>query len=430
MSKKIARTSLLTAVLMAHAAYCADHSNNEPVSLRTLGVEAPTLEGAQVLQPQPEAFADFGILDTQHIDLARHIDAEYLRSLENRSGETFADIIQEIDAMLRAENRYTDPDMAVMMAPPTNEVYVDDPVSGVIEWRRHTEKAPAPPGVVGAPGGHGLAIEAWDNALGWTEEGLEESTTRQITAHVQGVATGLRRRHRREFLRRLFGNHQQKIDKNTNGLSPGFAGSGTDLNVFSPGAYPDGYALPDGYSHYFRTTSDPTALRTAIKTAKRQLNKWLGSGNWEIWPSREAAGILAGLTGDAMVGEDKFFGFIAASAPLIIASPNDARAQVDPAVHLGVLDGDIRVRKPFEDFGGAYFVIYRTNGNFAEGNPMVWRYDALRGRGAFLRSRASYPLAHAIMLQWFGININNRVGAAIFQIVAGAGSFTPPTIPA
>lgn len=418
-------TGLLMAVAAMQMANAAEAAYGNAAST-IIVPNAPEFEIARPALP----FGDFGILDTEHVDLPRNVDLEYLQTLENRSGESFADVIAEIDARLAAANRYVDPDMAALMAPPTDEVFVDDPVSGVIEWRRHTEKAPARPGVVEGPGGHNLALESWDNSLGWTEEGLEESTTRQITAHVEAVMVGLRRRHRREFLRRLFGNHEQKVDKRTTATSPGFAGSGTGENVFNPGVFPDGYALPGAYSHYFRTTSDPTAMRTAIKTAKRYLNKWLGQGNWEIWPNVAAAGILAGLVGDATVGEEKFFGFVAASAPLIIPSPNDPRAQVDPAIHLGVLDGDIRMRKPFEDFGFAYFAIYRTNGNFAEGNPMIWRFDALRGRGAFLRSRASFPLAQAIMLQWFGMNINNRVAAAIFQIVAGAGVYTPPVIPA
>ncbi len=434
MSQVLSDTRLarpLTTALVALACYHAAQQRMQDDAQTDFPRDEPRDESRLIL-PRRLAmpFADFGILDTAHVDLPRNIDLEYLRTLENRSGDTMADVIQEIDARLAAANRYVDPDMAALMAMPTDEVFVDDPITGIIEWRRHTEKAPARPGVIEGPSGHNLAIESWDNSLGWTEEGLEESTTRQITANVEAVMLGLRRRHRREFLRRFFGNHQQKVDRRTTATSPGFAGSGTGENVFNPGAYPDGYALPANYSHYFRTTSDATALRTAIKTAKRYLNKWLGAGNWEIWPSTEAAGILANLTGDVMIGEEKFFGFVPASAPLIIPSPNDARAQVDPAVHLGVLDGDIRVRKPFEDFSGAYFAIYRTNGNFAEGNPMIWRYDALRGRGAFLRSRDMYPLAQAIMLQWFGMNINNRVAAAIFQIVAGAGVYQPPVLPA
>lgn len=369
--------------------------------------------------------AAFGILDTEYVDLPANVDVEYLRSLQNRSGQTMADVIQELDDRMAAFNAGTDPLMAQFQAAPTDEVFVEDPTSGVIEWQRHTQYVPVRPGLVEGVSGHNLAIEPWDKSLGWTEEGLEEASTRTLTRQVDGLLQGLRLRHRREFFRRLFGTHEQKVAKDSTATSPGAIGSGTGLNRWQGATFPDGTPVPNNYSHYFRVSSDGSSLRPAVKLAKTFLGMWQGEGTWELLGNVAGIAAVTGVTADPAIG---FLGFQGGPAPLIQPGPNEPRAQVDPAIHVGVLDGDIAVRKPIRDFGGAYFTIYRSNGNFAEGNPLVLRYDALRGRGVFLRSRGDYPLAQAILLQWFGYNWNNRTNGALFEVNPTPGGYVGPVI--
>lgn len=368
--------------------------------------------------------AAYGVLDTEYVDLPANTDIEYIRSLQNRSGQTMADVIQELDQRLVGFNSEADPLMASLMAAPTDDTFIEDPTMGVIDWARHTQYVPSRPGLVTKPEGHNLAIQAWDNSLGWTEEGLEEASTRTLVRQVDGLLNGLRLRHRREFFRRWFGVEQVKIGKGSTATSPGAIGSGTGLNAWQGNTFPDGSALPGNYSHYFRVASDASAMRPAIKTAKSYLGQWLGEGTYEAVGNEAGIAALMALTDD---GATNFQGFVAGAAALVAPGPNAARALVDTNTYVGVIDGDIAVRKPIRDFGGAYFSIYRSNGNFAEGNPVVLRYDALRGRGVFLRSRGDYPLAQAILLQWFGYNWNNRANGVQFKI-APAGAYTTPVI--
>jgi hypothetical protein len=101
---------------------------------------------------------------------------------------------------------------------------------------------------------------------------------------------------------------------------------------------------------------------------------------------------------------------------------------VDPLTYVGILDEDIRVRQPITDFSSANIAIFKTNGNLANGNPLVWKFDEKKGRSAYVRSRSMFPLSDATVLQTFGINVNNRTAAALITIAA-SGGYVPPTFP-
>lgn len=372
----------------------------------------------------PTRAAGYGTLDTEFVDLPTNFDADYLRSLTMRDGRDMAYVVREIESRFRAMNSATDPLIARLSAAPTTEAFVENPAGEELEWTKHTQYTPARPQQTNEPGGHNLAIGSWEASLGWTEEGLEEMRSSTILRQIDGLARGAKRRHRKLFLKRLFGSFEEKQDKNSTATSPGAIGSGTGGNAWTPSTFPDGYALPVGYSHYFRVASGESTLRPAIKTAKGYLNKYLGEGTYEAIGTTSGIAALMALTTDATI---QFSGFIGTVGPLMAASANDARSLVDPNQFVGTVDGDIAVRKPLEDFSGAYFWLGRSQGNFAEGNPIVMRYDELRGRGAFLRSRGSYPLAQAIGLEWYGYNWINRANGVLFYL-AGSGGYIDPTI--
>jgi hypothetical protein len=258
-----------------------------------------------------------------------------------------------------------------------------------------------------------LPLRKYDSSVMLTEEGLESMSLNRILLNVDSMILGAKTRHRREVLRRLTSDAEIRVDKKTTVTSPGFAGSGTGDNVFS-GNYPDGTALPNSYTLYFRVASG--SLSAGLKAAVAELRRWQVGPFDLIGPQAQIDAIVALGAPD----------FIAAGSELIRQGSGTAEAQVDPNQYVGVFDKDVRVRKPILDYSDANITIYKSFGNLNPRNPLAWRYDEQRGRGAFVRSRSLYPLDQAVLLQYFGIGVNNRTAVANIR-VAGSGGYVAPT---
>jgi hypothetical protein len=234
----------------------------------------------------------------------------------------------------------------------------------------------------------------------------------RVLTQVDSVILGLRTMYRKQALIRLFSDDEVAVDRRTTAVSPGFAGSGTGLNAFSR-PYPSGAALGGGYTHYYRAAAADRAA--TIKTARDQLRKWQ-SGPFDL------IGSAAEITAIKLLSD-----FVPAGSALVRPGQSTAEALVDAELYEGVYDGDIRVRKPVEDFTDANFAIFKTFGPLNPLNPLAWRYDDVEGRNAYVRYRALFPLDQAIVRQSFGIGVNNRVAAALVHIDS-SGSYDPPTI--
>jgi hypothetical protein len=259
-----------------------------------------------------------------------------------------------------------------------------------------------------------LPLRKWDVSTGWTEDGIEEMSLNRILANVDSILLGLKVRARKEIMRRLFSDAEVRVDRKTTATSPGFAGSGTGLNVFSQ-PLPTGAALPGGYTHYIRDTTANRAL--ALKTARNRVATW-HTGPYDLIGS---ANTIDAIT---LLPE-----FVWAGSSLIRLPNGTAEALVDPDVYLGVYDKNIRVRNPVDDFTSDHAAIFRSFGALNPQNPLAWRYDSRAGRGrdAYLRSRQIYPLAQAEVVQRFGVGVANRTAAALIYFAA-SGSYTAPTI--
>jgi hypothetical protein len=219
-------------------------------------------------------------------------------------------------------------------------------------------------------------------------------------------------------LRRLTDDAEWYVDRKTTALSPGFAGSGSGDNAFS-GTYPDGTALPGGYTHYFR---DTTANRAAtIATQVARLQRW-HPGPFDLIGSAAEVAAIAALAG-----------FTPSGSALIVPAQGDAVAQVDRTRYLGVYnagDGsaDVRVWHSLLELGSsANFAIFKTYGNFDARNALAWRYSPRFGRGVELRFRSLFPLDAAYLRYRFGVGVRDRTGATL-TTVAASGDYTPPSI--
>jgi hypothetical protein len=356
----------------------------------------------------------FGILDTQYIDLPANIDTTFLEGLRTRSGYDFPQLLRQLDQRLGALNRGLDPLLAALLAPATVEEFADTTMPMPFVITERGEYTIARPQFVEGQA-HMLAMRGYDVTLGFTEDGLEDLSLTRILTNVDSLFMGMRLLYRKEILKRLFSDAEIRISIKTSATSPGFAGSGTGGNVFS-GTYPDGSALPGGYTHYYRDTA--ANLLAVIKSAKTRLAKWFSGPYDLIAPQAQIDAIVA-------LGAPYFY---RADQQFVRLGANSDIATVDPNTYVGILDENIRVRQPITDFSSPNIAIFKTFGNLANGNPLVWKFDEKKGRAAYVRSRSMFPLSDATVLQTFGINVNNRVAATLIHIDA-AGGYDPPTFP-
>jgi hypothetical protein len=327
-----------------------------------------------------------GIIDTNYIDFPDNIDQAYLSGLQTRSGLSFTDLAARMDAALAGLNAGID----------------------------HT--LPRPQQV--ARQAHMLAIAGLELALGFTEDGLQAISLDDFQANVDAMVEALERMFRADVLYRLFSDDEFPVAGNgviqTTATSPGFAGSGTGSNAFA-GVYPDGTALGGGYTHYYR---DATANRAAvIKSARDRLRRWHE-------PPFDLIGSATSIDALVALGTPDFVG---AGSNLIRPADSTAEALVDAATYVGVFANDVRVWRSVLDFTDDHYALFKTYGQFNQRNPLVMRFDPLKTRDAYVRTRAFFPLAESVALWDYGINVNNRVGAALIRIAA-SGSYAEPTI--
>jgi hypothetical protein len=355
----------------------------------------------------------FGTLDTRFIDFPAGVDEAYLRGLKTRAGVSFEMLLREIDSRLAALNGSVDPLVASLIVP-TTEITAEDVAAVAFEIQEQSEFTIARPQL--AEGiAHMLPLRKWDVATQFTEEGLEGVRITSLLNQVDSILLGYRALYRKQTLKRLFDNSEVRVDKKTTATSPGFAGSGTGTNVFSR-PYPDGTALPGGYTHYARVASDAASLKAGIKAGLNYMKKW-HTGPFDL------------IANQTMIDAIVAFGspdFVTAGSALVRPASGVAEALVDPSKYVGVLFGEIRVQAAVTDYSEDYISLFKSYGNLHPQNPLAWRYDELVGRNAFLRYRALYPLDQATVIQRFGVGVNNRVGAYLLR-VAASGSYSAPT---
>lgn len=357
----------------------------------------------------------FGILDTRYIDLPAGIDEQYLRGLRTRAGVEFATVLREIDSRIGALNRTIDPLVAALLAPPTTEQFSELAAPIAFDIDERGEYTVARPQLVEGQAIM-LPIRGYDVSLGFTEDGLESMSLARILQQVDSLFLGFRKLYRRQALQRLFSDAEVRVAPKTTVTSPGFAGSGTGDNVFSR-SYPDGTALPAGYTHYYAVGAG--TLAATLLSARNRIAKWHPGPFDLIAPQSQIDLIMAINPGSPSDG------FVSAGSALVRPGQGTAEAVVDADTYLGVLFGNVRVRTPIEDTSSANIAIFKTYGAINERNALAWRYDDIKGRDAIVRSRSMYPLDQSVVKQDFGIGVNDRTAAVLIE--NGAAPYTEPT---
>jgi hypothetical protein len=361
----------------------------------------------------------FGFFDTNFIDYPANIDQAYIAGLETAEGVQFTTVLQELDARLGALNGSLDAWIANKISV-TEESALDtsQPVAFVVDERGEYTVA-RPQFVENA--GVMLPIRGYDISLAFTEDALLNARMSTLITNFESLLLGLRELYLKRTGQRLFNNSEYRIAPQSTATSPGFAGSGTGLNAFT-GPYPDGSALPGGYTHYYvANTSNAGEFKTILKAMLARLKKW-NQGPFNFTGNDTITALVTALT-----SSDPMDGFVAANSSLIRVGSGTNEALVSADEYLGVLFGEVLVEKPRNLTATPVGSMYKSFGNLNPMNPLVWRFDPRRGRNAVVRDRGSFPLTQAIVKQDFGIGVKNRTAVANVYAAAGASSYTNPT---
>lgn len=343
------------------------------------------------------------------------INVEALRGQQTPNGVAWADILDAYDERLDAYNDSFDPDLARLMAPPTDEQIVESTGIGEFEVRRSPEYTNNRPQFESIGIAHRVPVDDWSNVLGVTERKLRTMTLEQIVRNVDSAINGQRKFLRRRAFRRLTDAAEWAVVEAQKlvGRSPGFAGSGTGDNVFSV-TFPNGSALPAGYTLYYRDTA--ANLGAVLKDARDKLNRWI-PGDKELIGPRSMIDLVMALPG-----------FVKADSARLRTGSGETRALIDSTQYVGVYDEDILVRKPIEDWADPNLVLYHSGGALDASNALAFRYLPQVGPDAYVRQNNSSPLDNAILERVFDWGVNNRTAVANIRVDA-AGPYVPPAIP-
>lgn len=355
----------------------------------------------------------FGIADLQYVDLGPQIDEAYLAGLRTRSGIELTELATLVDGAMARINQGAHPLVAALA------YQTSDPVAGRRRLgsknvQRGGEYTVARAQVVGTTA-HMLPIEKAEISLGFTEDGLHKISRARFNDELDAIVEAWQRFYLGETLTRLTSAAEIPVDEApSTALSPGLAGSGTGGNVFT-GTYPDGTALPGGYTHYFYST--PANLDATLKTMRDRLAKWQ-SGPFDLVCSPSMLALVTASTQ-----------FTKATSLLLRQGANANEALLDAQTFVGLWGEDVRVHLAVNELGNdEHAVMFKTHGNFAAGNVVAWRWDELEGRDVRVVSRQIYPLSQATCVQHLGFGIGNRVGAACLYVDAAAASYVAPSI--
>jgi hypothetical protein len=264
-----------------------------------------------------------------------------------------------------------------------------------------------------------LPVRKWDAAVGWTEDGLKEMRLANLLRNFDGMLLGFKTHFKKEVLRRFFRDTEVLVEAGkTTAVSPGFAGSGTGVNVYTR-PYPSGAALPGGYTHYVRTNT--AGLDAALLAARDKLLKIGHPAPFDI---------IAPATQIDLIKASPYF--VKTGSPLIRAAPSAAEALVDPNEYVGVFGDFLRVRLPIDDFTDPNIAVFKSYGALDPRNALAIRFPDTpgvpgSGKEAYIRSRNIFPLAAAEVISRWGVGVSSRTAAVLIR-VDNSGGYVAPTI--
>ncbi len=265
--------------------------------------------------------------------------------------------------------------------------------------------------------GHMLPLRAYDRALGWTWDFLQNARQIQIDSDISAALQDVKDNFQRRLLMRFFSNTENLIG--TAGYDEPFVfGSGGTIK-YTPPAY-NGKAFASSHTHFDRKADYAAALEAG---AGHLFEHGLMGPYRAIVPAVDAA-TIKGLTG--YIKPDRGVDYIRTDTGAV------GQLRMGDEQYIGAFETSYGIvwlwanpRLPTATLG-----MYKAFGNGDQRNPLAVRYNPRFGVGAFLlrgEMLREFPLENAIIMHEFGVGVGSRLNGYAATI-AGSGDYVVPTI--
>jgi hypothetical protein len=354
--------------------------------------------------------------DLKQIALPSYWDAATLEQIRLATGETYAQVIADINTGLTLANRamVSDPLIAGLIST-TQEAAIEYPIGVSNGFVAHTEYG-KPDARRGATTGHMLPLDPWDRGLGWTWDFLRKARRVQLDADISSALLDLQMLWPKIILTRLFKETYTAVG--SAGRSMPLADGGTADAAYVPTYRPD-RAAAFVYTHDHITPLNGIT-QANIETAISNLWEHGYDSPYEILASEAD---IASWTATATVT-----GFVPKGNTVIQFGSTQDIAMVGPG-YIGAIatdHGPCLVRTSGH-VPTTYWAAYKSYGPMDPRNPLVVRYGDL-GLGAVLLSRSQgvFPLEEAQLFCEFGVGVMDRTGAVAVKNTGS--SYSDPSI--
>lgn len=343
--------------------------------------------------------------DMKQYALPGTFDAAYLTKLALVSGETYAQLLQDITEGLAIQNAalISDPLLASLISE-TTEASSEYRVGVSNGFQDHTEYG-LPNAQRAAVTGTMIPLLEKDRALSWTWDFLKKARRSQIEADIASAMADIVDLYQKLTLTRLFKSTYDTVG--SSGKAVPVADGGTADSAYIPINHPD-RASAFAYTHTHLGRQDGFTQTT------------LEVGVAHVWEHGHDAPyeLLVSLTDIAdWTNTTNVTGYVAKGDALIQLGTLTNVALVGDD-YIGVIKtkyGACRLRATAR-IPTKYWSVYKSYGALDQRNPLVLRENPNYGVGAILLAGdhiRQFPFENAMLYAELGFGVQDRVGAYI-----------------
>jgi hypothetical protein len=272
--------------------------------------------------------------------------------------------------------------------------------------------------------GHMYPLKSFDRGLGWTFDFLRKARAAQLESDVADALYDVKANWEKQLLTRFFSSSFNTLA--TSGKDAPFVNGTSNVIDYTPPPY-GGQSFANTHSHFDRKTDDATGRAAALNAGAGHLWEHGIFGMYDaIVPLADVAAFSA-LT--KFVKPDRGIEYVATGTN---AAYGQAKIALQDERVFGLYESDYGLIRLWQtarlptDFLG----VYKPYGANDQRNPLVVRYAADFGAGAFLQANpeVATPLMLAFIMHEFGVGVSMSRLNGYACYFAANGDYTAPTI--
>jgi hypothetical protein len=342
-----------------------------------------------------------------------------LERVRMMDGVTFDQVVNDIQAALQLLNRdlLSDPLVAGMYAVQNNPdlKYAIGVTNGFVEL---TEFGRPDPGRGGRTG-HMIPFNRRGRSLGWSMQGLMESSSDDVDTDVRSAIRDARNEFPKRLLQRFFKMEAEDV-RDTSGSSVPLADGGTTDSTYVPIEGPDGQTFTSSHDHFLRHAAISNAN---VNLVAEHLFEHGHEAPYDLLAAEADAATWTALTKwKAPTWTD-----------LNYAASATERANIsDVSRYNGYLETDyglVRVKFTYR-VPTAYFGAYKNYGPLDPRNPLRVRIMDVYGFGYRILpgNWVNSPEQLAVIAAMYGVGIGSDRTNGVCVEIDAAGDYATPTI--